>query len=271
MALNRNKTVIPKDILVNMVAECKGNREEILNKALQYIEEKGEDIKIYIWMSRKLYLKKNGAFYNFEQDNADAIKKINEIIDYTKKLKKLLPSADLIDNYSLDNNDENDSGYNKSTLERFLQAYIWSTSSYEEDYDILEAEKKFESYRDFIGLLEYQSIVFEEVGNSLFRLKKKKGRPITARHLEGFIKQIAHLYEASTGKKFTANKYGDEDYDSEGMRFAEKALPILYTVDSGVYRDFKDNPNYFPFTYENFRNACDYVIKSLGNKKPKTS
>lgn len=260
MTVQNEQPAIPKAILENMVAECKGDREKILNNALKYVAEKNDEIRISIWMARKGYLKQNGEFSELEQDNADALIKINEIIDANKKLKALLPSTSAIA-------EEND---NATALERLFHVYMWEANLNEEDFGVSETEKKLSAYGDFISLLEYQSLIFEEVKKSLSLLKRGKGRPRTASKLEGFIEQIAHLYQAATGKKFTANEYGDKDYDSEGMRFAEKALPVLYTPDSGTYENFEENTGHTPYTYENFRNACDYVVKLLGNNKAKT-
>ncbi|NBX67228.1 MAG: hypothetical protein EBQ96_09565 [Proteobacteria bacterium] len=235
-----------------MIAECKGDKKEIQKKAIAYVEQNWKRIARVRFIA---LLGLGDAYFGLEkrERRKNNIQKLGNAIAYLQNLHSLI----LSENISPERPSLGKEGLGLVFDEYFFSPFSKNGKKINQTTFTKNSQKKLLKWGQFVKLLEYHIGVFESVRTSL-KKRTPKGRPKKIEGLTQFIQEMASLYSACTGKKFTVCEYGDKDYFTEGMRFVQKSLVVIY----------QDSPfRERTYTTENFENACAYAAKkSLGKK-----
>lgn len=247
---------IPIEIVSQMVSVCRGNKDEILERALTYRKEHAEEILFFRWIAEKGLLKAHGLLQETKSQNAKIEFEAQNIVEHSRQLKTILSKIpDLTEEI----------GRASPSLAVHMETYIYGIGNIQQKD---QSEEKLKKWHDFLFLLEHHISIFEQIQNNI-KSFKKRGRPNTVQMLTGFIGHIAQMYRFSTDKNFSTCEYGDELSITEGMLFAQEAMAVFKTPSKDSHEKYRNFFTSTSYTQENLHNACDYVIKKAGKVKEK--
>lgn len=248
---------IPDALLNEMISLCKGDHDLFLDRAKKYRQENAHEILFSRFFAENGLLKKHGVLQNVKESNKETLADIKRIINTAKKLKEMLSVIPDLSNPS-------ETPLSGLAMRMEIHMYALDSGQLYEGSGYRDVDRRLHDWSNFIELLDKHIIAFENIQSDIESLYKK-GRLNTVERLEGFVKHIANMYATATDRKFTVGEYGDVDYLSEGMRFAQKAMEVLKTPCSDSHKSYQDFLASHQYTQENFHSACDYVRRnSLG-------
>lgn len=210
------------NVINNMANACKGETDIIIQKLIQYIDQNAEDISFSIFEAKKGLLKIHNLLDERVQNNKNAfceVRKICEAANYLRDQLNALRFSWDIDQRSF------------SPLETHLEVYMTEGDMLIQECIQDDIENKKEAWKNFLGLLEYHTLVLERIKASLQEVQPVRGGQNSASFLALFLLQVAKMYTHVTGKKLTLTQYDGFPKKSEAFNFAKEATLAL----AGIY------------------------------------
>lgn len=258
---DKKKLIIPLSILENMISECPGDKQEMLDKALVYLEQHRQEIFSSLQEATLGLILINSPESNLALEKK-YLKEITDIYVTITKLRRLLSASR-----------DMKRGKSSKGVFRYIKQRIFKRDYRQEDLGKEAAILRLEDWHNFLTLLDSQTFLLEDVKQNIStfvsimeNLKETKSGPKpTTQMLSAYILQIAKLYEHLTKMPFKINNR--KDGTSPGFLFAKNSVPAIDHFMGGILLQLPNYPKVKLYTDSKIFNACEYARDILKNSK----